>query len=69
MKTKKCWRAVENLVELQFLLSPTLCQEIWGHELGNHMWQKFIRLDRNLLALIQTMDLVTMDRVINYLDT
>jgi hypothetical protein len=60
---------IRQLIQLQFILNPQICEKVWKTDLGNHMWEKFIRVDRNLLIWLNSMDTYTQETLFRKLKT
>lgn len=58
-----------QLIQLQFILNPQICKQVWRSDLGNHMWEKFIGMDRNLLIWLNSMDTYTRETLFRKLKT
>ncbi len=68
-QSDKFYEATNVLIQLQFRLNPNICNKIWKGGLGIHMWEKFTRLDRNLLVWLNSMDTYTRKTLFRNLKT
>ena len=59
--------SLNNIINTQLNFNEEVSMEIFGAQLGRHLFSKFLRLDRNLLLLCNSMDVNTKSKFKLYL--